>query len=258
MKEDYPFLYDGYGLADYIVRSLNDLNKSDWHGDLIDFLGCSDNEELLSIISKWDKTCILHNIINGALYTYTEWYAYKISPEEFVEENIAFITKNKIQSGLKIYNLDYDENHDDELSQLYDDLIEKVKKIIADSCFILLFSDRDFLFKLQLSISGIVKQLSKNDYPDYLNKDGIINRPKSRFPAWLTRAIFFRDKGRCQLCGCDLSNLYTYTNKNFDHMIPLKSSGNNDPTNIQLTCEHCNKSKQANLIVKKVPTQRFW
>lgn len=129
MKEDYPFLYDGYGLADYIVRSLNDLNKSDWHGDLIDFLGCSDNEELLSIISKWDKTCILHNIINGALYTYTEWYAYKISPEEFVEENIAFITKNKIQSGLKIYNLDYDENHDDELSQLYDDLIEKVKKL---------------------------------------------------------------------------------------------------------------------------------
>lgn len=259
MKDNYPFLYNGYGLADYIVRTLNDINNSDNYEHIIEFLGCSDSEELLSIISKWDKTCILHSVINVAIYNYTEWYAYKISPEEFVGEHIAIITENKIQSGIRIYKGDYDKNDDDdELSQLYESLIGTVKEIIAESCFILLFSDRDFLFKLQRTISKIVKEISMDDYPDFLKKDGVIKRPKSTFPVWLTRAIFFRDKGRCQLCGCDLSNLYKYTNKNFDHMIPLELSGNNDPTNIQLTCEHCNKSKQASLIVEKVPTQRFW
>jgi len=32
--------------------------------------------------------------------------------------------------------------------------------------------------------------------------------------------------------------------ENFDHIIPLNCGGNNDPSNWQLTCESCNKSKR--------------
>ncbi|HHQ4895485.1 TPA: hypothetical protein ACSP31_003535, partial [Aeromonas veronii] len=99
MKENYPYLYDGYGLADYIVRSLRDLDNSDWHGDAIDFLNCADVGELLSIICKWDKFCVLNNIIDGALYLYIDWYADKVDPLEFVEENISFIEDRGIKAG---------------------------------------------------------------------------------------------------------------------------------------------------------------
>ena len=32
---------------------------------------------------------------------------------------------------------------------------------------------------------------------------------------------------------------------NYDHIIPLRDGGCNDPTNYQLMCEHCNKSENA-------------
>ncbi|MFQ2019188.1 HNH endonuclease [Aeromonas veronii] len=258
MKENYPYLYDGYGLADYIVRSLRDLDNSDWHGDAIDFLNCADVGELLSIICKWNKFCVLNNIIDGALYLYIDWYADKVDPLEFVEENISFIEDRGIKAGLRIYNSEYNVDSEVELDELYKDLILKMNNIIHESCFVLLFSDRDFLYRLQILISGIVSSLKISDYPDYLKCDGVIKRPSTKFPEWLKRAVFYRDKGRCQICGIDLSNTYIYKNKNYDHMIPLQSSGSNDPTNIQLACESCNKGKQDKLIVKKVPTQRYW
>lgn len=63
-------------------------------------------------------------------------------------------------------------------------------------------------------------------------------------PVWLKNAIIYRDKYRCSICGCDLSKAHTTVIKeNFDHIIPLQNGGNNDPSNWQLTCEHCNKSK---------------
>ena len=33
-------------------------------------------------------------------------------------------------------------------------------------------------------------------------------------------------------------------NENYDHIIPLRQGGTNDPTNFQLMCEHCNKAKR--------------
>lgn len=258
MSDQYPFLYDGYGLADYIVRSIKDLDNSDFDGDILLLTGCSDYDELLSVISKWDKRCILHKIIDSALYIYVEWIAGKVSPEEFVKYYTKFINKKNIESGIRILNSDYDEENEDELYSLYSNLIDEIKDIMAESCFILLFSDRDFLHRLQMLIANEIKKLKKVDFPKYLKKDGVIFRPKAAFPSWLKKAVYFRDKGRCQLCSCDLSNTYIYNNINYDHMIALESAGNNDPTNIQLTCETCNKSKQQKDIVKKVPTQNFW
>lgn len=258
MTDNYPSLYDGYGLADYIVRTIKNINESDWHGDFLGFCGCSNELELLDKISNWSKYCILHHIIDTAIDMYVTWHAEKITPDEFANENIHFITEKNITSGLKIFNADYNCEDESELDNLYSDLIENINHYISDACFIVLFSDRDFLFNLQKLISNHTKNLKQSDYPEYLEKNGIIKRPAKSFPVWLKRAVFFRDKGRCQICGCDLTNTYILKNSNIDHMIPLKSSGNNDPTNLQLACEHCNKSKGKKLIVKKAPTQRYW
>lgn len=46
--------------------------------------------------------------------------------------------------------------------------------------------------------------------------------------------------------------------ENHDHIIPLQCVGSNDPTNIQLTCEHCNKSKGARDCRFNNITSPFW
>ncbi|MFR6181439.1 MAG: HNH endonuclease [Flavonifractor plautii] len=44
----------------------------------------------------------------------------------------------------------------------------------------------------------------------------------------------------------------------YDHIIPLKMGGNNDPSNWQLTCERCNKSKGARSSDFKNIVFPFW
>lgn len=76
-----------------------------------------------------------------------------------------------------------------------------------------------------------------------LKSDGVIKRRS--FPVWLQKAVKMRGRNRCQLCGKDLSGTFNLSDENFDHIVPLEDGGTNDPCNIQLTCEHCNKSKGA-------------
>lgn len=106
--------------------------------------------------------------------------------------------------------------------------------------------------------SEIIKTLKKDDYPDLLKEDGVVKRI-SYCPTWLKRGIEYRDKYRCSICGCDLSSAFTtIVDENFDHIIPLKVGGNNDPSNWQLTCESCNKSKGARSSNFKNIVFPFW
>ena len=103
--------------------------------------------------------------------------------------------------------------------------------------------------------SEIILKLKKDDYPNLLREDGVIERI-SYYPKWFKRGIEYRDKLRCSLCGCDLFT--TLVDENFDHIIPLKNVGNNDPSNWQLTCETCNKSKGARSTAFKNIVFPFW
>lgn len=89
----------------------------------------------------------------------------------------------------------------------------------------------------------ISKTVQEFDYPsEYLNKKGRIKR--ANIPAWVKKAVFHRDKGRCVFCNTDLTGIInSLTNVNYDHIVPLDRFGINDPSNIQLCCERCNKSK---------------
>lgn len=115
----------------------------------------------------------------------------------------------------------------------------------TDEIFNLLFADRRFLLTFNKSLADYLSSGQMAIPGSYLTKRGTLRRC-TRFPGWLTRAVFLRDKGRCVFCNADLSGLlHTDYSRHIDHMVPLARSGTNDPCNLQLTCENCNLSKSA-------------
>ena len=60
---------------------------------------------------------------------------------------------------------------------------------------------------------------------------------QSRYVSQSTKKIVFtRDGGKCQCCGL-------YNNLEYDHIQPYSCGGGNQPSNIQLLCLKCNRSK---------------
>lgn len=62
--------------------------------------------------------------------------------------------------------------------------------------------------------------------------------------------LYFRDHGRCQLCGRKLNKklIGNYKNNNaptVDHIIPLAKGGLHEYRNVQLACRYCNSMKGA-------------
>ncbi len=62
------------------------------------------------------------------------------------------------------------------------------------------------------------------------------------------KIVFSRDGGVCQCCGSSVSLEY-------DHITPFSCGGNSDPSNIQLLCLKCNRSK-SNSCTCKVHNRR--
>jgi len=129
-----------------------------------------------------------------------------------------------------------------QLSEDYDSLISRM----VQEVFFLMFLNRGALLRFNDIISDIIgtKDLEEvpDDYKYLFSKKGLLKRVKP--PEWARRATFFRDRGRCVLCNCDLSGLLTLQNQNhFDHVVPLSDAGLNDITNLQLLCAPCNLAK---------------
>lgn len=134
---------------------------------------------------------------------------------------------------------------------------------ISDEIVHILYNDKHFLVKFNRLVRHVVKD-EDGFYSKIVswpigarNDDGTIKR--CTIPQWVKQAVFYRDKGRCVFCNKDLTGLVnTLNNKNFDHIIPLHDYGTNDPCNIQLTCEECNKSKGDKDIEAKYMYQTWW
>lgn len=146
------------------------------------------------------------------------------------------------------------EHYADQIQERFND---KELPIVTDAVFVILFNDKDFLFKFNFKVSEQIKKLRKEEYPEYLQNDGYLKRENP--PAWLKRGVFYRDRGRCQECGTDLSRLFSNgNNENCDHIIPLRQGGSNDPSNYQLMCEHCNKAKRDKSSAYRNVIWTFW
>ena len=60
---------------------------------------------------------------------------------------------------------------------------------------------------------------------------------QSRYVSQTTKKIVFaRDGGMCQCCG-------SYSNLEYDHIMPYSCGGTSETSNIQLLCLKCNRSK---------------
>lgn len=139
-----------------------------------------------------------------------------------------------------------------------DDLLGRALVRLVPSVFFILFSDRSFLWEFQALVARYVMTLSLTDRPDILRKDEVLKRPHY-LPTWLKAAVFHRDKGRCQLCWKDLTGLMSPVHDlELDHILPLASSGSNDPSNFQLACRECNRAKGPHSLTTKPRFTPYW
>ena len=109
---------------------------------------------------------------------------------------------------------------------------ETIVDSIADEMFYILFLNREFLLC----------------FNHYMSRTHNTKFSHTYMPQWVKRAVFYRDRGKCVLCGRDLSGLLMVPEDmeiHYDHMVPIEQGGINDVSNIQLLCSECNLSKGA-------------
>jgi 5-methylcytosine-specific restriction endonuclease McrA len=78
-------------------------------------------------------------------------------------------------------------------------------------------------------------------------------RADTELPKWTAAEIRKRDKGICQICQLPIpTNVKQHDELalNIDHIIPISSGGNNDPSNVQATHRRCNGWKLATVDYK--------
>lgn len=138
------------------------------------------------------------------------------------------------------------ESYYDEL-RLNGQLGQLLEKMTAEVFFVL-FQNRQVLLLFNQMMADAVKlgagDESLGPARDLFARPGVLQRVP--LPAWVRRAVFFRDRGMCVLCATDLSGVLSIgSEENYDHMVPLAGGGLNDVSNIQLLCRRCNEAKQA-------------
>lgn len=241
-----------YGFADFAVKAALFPNDYDLDESIFpDFFNFREK----SFFERAGKPCkqtLLHDFIHNVNHLNIDWHSGKIDPQDIPEQYGPLIESARIQLPAWFIPSKI-EAHMDECS----DLLKQASEISTEAAFQILFADRSFLFQFNKAVARSVAELRSGEDPIVV-ADGEIKRA-TYFPVWLKTAVFHRDKGRCQLCGADLTNLLVPVGqRHFDHMVPLKSHGTNDSTNIQLTCKSCNSSKQANVVATKHVTYPYW
>jgi len=233
--------------AAFVINVLqsDDLNLEKW----IDYYDCLD-----LAITKWSKPnpwTLAHEYIEAVYLEDQNYILDKHFPGTVIQE---------ICNILDAYEVDYSSISTNDPVEIYDDgcgndaaeeYAEKMQKFFVDNyikqfideVFTVLYSNKNFLFEFNKQSADIIISLKKADYPNLLKEDGVFKRI-NRVPEWLKNGVRLRDKERCSQCGTNLGRvLLNDIQANYDHIIPLQKHGNNDPTNWQLTCETCNKSK---------------
>ncbi|MEV1168142.1 HNH endonuclease signature motif containing protein [Nonomuraea sp. NPDC049784] len=139
---------------------------------------------------------------------------------------------------------------------------EKLLGRIAEEVFHIAFQNRMLLARLNLFVANLIADVEVNSIEDpaiarYFARDGRLRRV--RIPKWVKRAVFFREHGKCAICGKDLSGLLdALPQEQFDHVVPLADGGLNDVTNIQLLCQKCNNAKSDKEVIASERYRRWF
>ncbi|HFQ4897072.1 HNH endonuclease [Streptococcus agalactiae] len=207
-------------------------------------------EDVLECWIKPQKVTAIHKYIEYIIDFFIGYALDKHFPIPEIKSMTSILDNYDIDYS-KIGELDISEFGDSDsteeleeyANQLFQFFIESAFDRFVNDVFNTLFWNKNFLYEFNLQSARFICELNEENYSDLLKEEGVLKRTKY-VPSWLKNAIIYRDKNRCSLCGCDLSKSHTtVTKENYDHIIPLQNGGNNDPSNWQLTCEQCNKSK---------------
>lgn len=237
----------GYSLVHSAIHQLYELyNRLDYFED---FVNCSENI-FISNIYKPNKYSLLHIFLENISYESLEDSLSSIPPSEMIEEIDHFMQYTRIPRPSWFSDIDNPKYKNKFLT-----IAEKVAHYEAKAAFEILYRDKEFLLNFQLRIKDIIDNKIDKTHSSF-NKKGNIKRV--HIPAWLKQAIFYRDKGICQMCRKDVSGLFNhYKELNYDHLLPLGAGGTNDSTNFILLCKECNQKKKAK-IIKFENKEEFW
>jgi hypothetical protein len=237
-----------YGFADCAVRAMQRKAPEDCLEDFLE----PGSQAFIQRVSKPQKDTLLHMFIRN-LNTLDFQYMLRKFTGDTVDESARLLEA----AGMEVPDWLTPERVRRHTSQA-ERLVEQATKIVADSAFHLLFGDREFLWRFQELVSCQVSRLGMEKAEQSLVAPGVLRRP-ANLPSWLTRAVFYRDKGICQQCYRDLTGTINLeTIENFDHIVPLSRSGSNDPTNFQLLCASCNHSKSSTQGEPSRVTFAYW
>jgi len=280
-----------YKLAEEIISCFNSNDIADQLDCLVNIQALDSNQLIKTIFDegkdcfiKPNKYTLLHCFIEHYLYHYLMSERYYLLDElcddfeveliiNFISKTVGILKeygviitdyKEKILGFDKVYEeSDFSccKEYKELITEIYDDILNKFNSIeeeIIEAVFYLLYNNKGFLFRFNQYVSNYVtKDFLNSEYFDSLNHIKRCNY----LPEWLKRAIFYRDNGKCQHCGKDLSGLISinnYKELQFDHIIPLEQRGTNDATNFQLLCAECNLKKSGNIYLPNYFYQMPW
>ena len=113
---------------------------------------------------------------------------------------------------------------------LYQDKIWKENEEYHPNEVKLLIDEK--LEKKKIRLERAEKAKERRENPEIKDEDG----RSRRISQDVKDRVWNRDNGKCVECGSN-------ENLEFDHIIPFSKGGANTYRNIQLLCEHCNRSK---------------
>ncbi|RHB46849.1 HNH endonuclease [Exiguobacterium sp. AM39-5BH] len=264
LKEEHLALSSGIGLAGFAISNFY---------ESIEMAFAEFEDEIIDSIVKPNKTSAIHWYLSHFQDISRQIHDLR-DVEDRLEYCLDFIVRILKEANLdpKLPVPDFDNCTEDwheecECKEMFDKWERyvnhnagEIDDLIIHSAFQVIFLDRKFLHDFHLALSEFIKYNMSDiqkKYPDCVTSKGRINR--FYFPKWLTNAVFYRDKGTCTICRCDLSNLIRSQNTvHIDHIVPLDVFGSNDASNFQLLCEACNTSKGARATTTSSINVPFW
>ena len=225
----------GYDLAQRAVDAIYGVLESfDYFEDFVDYQEPGFSER----VGVPKQHTLLHVFLENLEVFSLEPTLYDISHSENFEFLESYLRVAGVQLPKWFCITEIDE-HSPEVKEL----IPSVAAVAADSAFEILFNDREFLYEFQLRLREVIEREDTPHPSDYYDDSGQVKRV-AYLPRWLQKAVYYRDRGRCQHCLKDVSGeVFHLDVYHMDHVLPLADGGTNDPCNFQLLCEECNLQK---------------
>lgn len=279
-REQYDFnFYATYYYAEIVQKVINEYEPDNYLSEVSNLFSVFNDlfkEMNHQKLIKPTKKTLLHDFIELLVAADLNNYLYTHLIDD-LRQNI-YSNQNRIAMYCSEYQIDYldlstqvDENNEfnNKKSWLewsdycYETIPNEIFNIlipkISIEVFETLFQNRVFLKKFNILLSQKIKEIPfSEENTDILKSVGVLQRC-SYCPTWLKDALFFREKGKCAICSCDLSRLLnTDTKPNIDHIVPLALGGTNDPSNFQWICFTCNNQKLGLTIITTNKYNTFW